>query len=282
MLRCCALMLDARLAEPSRDPPPSEDLPRFDGGNFSESKREKGGRRGDGKAKHTTRCESYWVGQRSTTSRSRQGRIETKRGFLLEPQPNRVFLGANSGQWTRILTWGRWFSEKPFALESRFSLLNGIIMMKKNKNKINRWFVKRIVFDRAALHSSASLAAPFAVPNRTGVIRWCFLGLFGASGGEPGPPATSFHLSSGPKKKRSFLLLLRIPADLKGGRRRAVEERADLLRTGGRALQGRAASERERERERERKRDFSASVLGTTTRQVRSLLSERTFFFGYW
>ena len=114
--------------------------------------------------------------------------------------------------------------------------------------------MKRIVFDRAALHSSASLAAPFAVPNRTGVIRWCFLGLFGASGGEPGPPATSFHLSSGPKKKRSFLLLLRIPADLKGGRRRAVEERADLLRTGGRALQGRAASEREREREREKER----------------------------
>ena len=207
MLRCCALMLDARLAEPSRDPPPrSEDLPRFDGGNFSESKREKGGRRGDGKAKHTTRCESYWVGQRSTTSRSRQGRIETKRGFLLEPQPNRVFFGANSGQWTRILTWGRWFSEKPFALESRFSVLNGIITMKKRK--IDRWFEKRIVFDRAALHSSASLAAPFAVPNHL-LIRWCFLGLFGASGGEPGPPATSFRpqSGSGPKKKRSFLLL---------------------------------------------------------------------------
>ena len=113
--------------------------------------------------------------------------------------------------------------------------------------------MKRIVFDRAALHSSASLAAPFAVPNHF-LIRWCFLGLFGASGGEPGPPATSFRpqSGSGPKKKRSFLLLLRIPADLKGGRRRAVEERADLLRTGGRALQGRAASERERERERER------------------------------
>ena len=138
--------------------------------------------------------------------------------------------------------------------------------------------MKRIVFDRAALHSSASLAAPFAVPNHF-LIRWCFLGLFGASGGEPGPPATSFRpqSGSGPKKKRSFLLLLRIPADLKGGRRRAVEERADLLRTGGRALQGRAASERERERERER--DFSASVLGTTTRQVRSLLSTEHFFF---
>ena len=136
--------------------------------------------------------------------------------------------------------------------------------------------MKRIVFDRAALHSSASLAAPFAVPNHF-LIRWCFLGLFGASGGEPGPPATSFRpqSGSGPKKKRSFLLLLRIPADLKGGRRRAVEERADLLRTGGRALQGRAASERERERE----RDFSASVLGTTTRQVRSLLSTEHFFF---
>ena len=134
--------------------------------------------------------------------------------------------------------------------------------------------MKRIVFDRAALHSSASLAAPFAVPNHF-LIRWCFLGLFGASGGEPGPPATSFRpqSGSGPKKKRSFLLLLRIPADLKGGRRRAVEERADLLRTGGRALQGRAASERERER------DFSASVLGTTTRQVRSLLSTEHFFF---
>ena len=138
--------------------------------------------------------------------------------------------------------------------------------------------MKRIVFDRAALHSSASLAAPFAVPNHF-LIRWCFLGLFGASGGEPGPPATSFRpqSGSGPKKKRSFLLHLRIPADLKGGRRRAVEERADLLRTGGRALQGRAASERERERERER--DFSASVLGTTTRQVRSLLSTEHFFF---
>ena len=131
LLRCCALMLDARLAEPSRDPPPSEDLPRFDGETFPNRKKRRG--EGDGKAKHTTRCENYWVGQRSTTSRSRQGRIETKRGFLLEPQPNRVFFGANSGQWTRILTWGRWFSEKPFALESRFSVLNGIIMMKKNK-----------------------------------------------------------------------------------------------------------------------------------------------------
>ena len=114
-------------------PPRARIFPDLMGGNFSESKKEQGEER-DGKAKHTTRCESYWEGQRSTTSRSRQGRIETKRGFLLEPQPNRVFFGANSGQWTRILTWGRWFSEKPFALESRFSVLNGIIMMmKKNK-----------------------------------------------------------------------------------------------------------------------------------------------------
>ena len=133
---------------------------------------------------------------------------------------SRIFRGQFRAVDTHFDVGGGWFSEKPFALESRFSVLNGIIMMKKNKNKINRWFVKRIVFDRAALHSSASLAAPFAVPNRTGVIRWCFLGLFGASGGEPGPPATSFRpqSGSGPKKKRSFLLLLRIPADLKGGR----------------------------------------------------------------
>ena len=140
--------------------------------------------------------------------------------------------------------------------------------------------MKRIVFDRAALHSSASLAAPFAVPNHF-LIRWCFLGLFGASGGEPGPPATSFRpqSGSGPKKKRSFLLLLRIPADLKGGRLKqgsGREGRSLENRRTGTAGQG---SVGERERERERERDFSASVLGTTTRQVRSLLSTEHFFF---
>ena len=140
--------------------------------------------------------------------------------------------------------------------------------------------MKRIVFDRAALHSSASLAAPFAVPNHF-LIRWCFLGLFGASGGEPGPPATSFRpqSGSGPKKKRSFLLHLRIPADLKGGRRRAVEERADLLRTGGRALQGRAASERERERERERE---TSRRRFWERRRARSGLSFPQNIFFFW
>ena len=142
--------------------------------------------------------------------------------------------------------------------------------------------MKRIVFDRAALHSSASLAAPFAVPNRTGVIRWCFLGLFGASGGEPGPPATSFRpqSGSGPKKKRSFLLL-RIPADLKGGRLKqgsGREGRSLENRRTGTAGQG---SVGERERERERERETSRRRFWER-RRARSGLSFPQNIFFFW
>ena len=83
-------------------------------------------------------------------------------------------------------------------------------------------------------------------PWTGGVFLVC-LGLLEGNQGRPPPHFTSVGFRT--EKEKSFLLL-RIPADLKGDRRRAVEERADLLRTGGRALQGRAASERERERER--------------------------------
>ena len=57
-----------------------------------------------------------------------QDRDPNKTGFLLEPHPNRVFFfgGANSGQWTRILTWGVFFEKPSFALESRFSIVLSI------------------------------------------------------------------------------------------------------------------------------------------------------------
>ena len=114
-------------------------------------------------------------------------------------------------------------------------------------------------------------------PWTGGVFLVC-LGLLEGNQGRPPPHFTSVGFRT--EKEKSFLLL-RIPADLKGDRRRAVEERADLLRTGGRALQGRAASERERERERERE---TSRRRFWERRRARSGLSfpQTTFFFGYW